>query len=328
MNGNQIATYVIIGVISIVLVLIVNAVFSIFADAKDRKKKAIKIIEGTSDLERGLELKKSKKKDNEKDKKKIKKKKKIPFIDIYQQYIFFGGTKRKFWLTIILGYLGFVGVYFIFSRNILISLILSLLYLVLWYVLTENNVKRKRLHYLKSFVSCLDIISSSVQAGNSLEESFNSIIRRDKINPKMKTEFTILSNNLKSNIPMEEALERFLQRNNLFSEFSMFVIVIQFFVKSGGRNMKKIFSSLQTSLNQKVENYSTIEGNLTQYTMAFNLFLILEIAASFVAPLFLKDFYTNIGASTMGYIKLIGSVVLAVFCTYMFKSSIKTAAEA
>lgn len=328
MNGNQIATYVIITVIAVVVVLIVNAVFSIFSDAKDKKTRAIKIVEGTSDLERGLELKKSRRKDNELDKKKVKKKKKIPFIDLYQQYLFFGGTKKKFWLTIIIGYIAFVGVYFIFSKNIIISLILSLLYLVLWYVFTESSIKKKRINYLKSFVSCLDIISSSIQAGNSLEESFYSIIKRDKINPRMKTEFTILSNNLKSNIPMEEALERFLQRNNLFSEFSMFVIVIQFFVKSGGRNMKKIFSSLQTSLNQKVENYATIEGNLTQYVMAFNLFLVLEVAATFIAPIFLKDFYTNVAADFLGYLKLAGSVLLAVFCTYMFKSSIKTAAEA
>ena len=153
MNGNQIATYVIITVIAVVVVLIVNAVFSIFSDAKDKKTRAIKIVEGTSDLERGLELKKSRRKDNELDKKKVKKKKKIPFIDLYQQYLFFGGTKKKFWLTIIIGYIAFVGVYFIFSKNIIISLILSLLYLVLWYVFTESSIKKNQLLKIIRFLS-------------------------------------------------------------------------------------------------------------------------------------------------------------------------------
>lgn len=298
-----------------------------FKEKRNESKKIYNIIEGVTDQEKAIELKKEiEKKKQEKNKKKPKKTNAL--VQLYKEYLFFDGSKLKFFLTIGLGTLGCFLIYILLSKNVLISLILSLLFLVVYYLIIESNLKKKRIKYIKSFVTSLEVISSSIIAGNSLEEALLTVTRRERLNSKLRREFILLTNNLKSNISLEEALENFSQRNYLFEEITMFCIVIQFFQKSGGRNMARIFESLKKSLNQKVENYSLIESKISMYTVCFNIFAIVELAATIICPFFFENFYENIAATTLNMLKLVGSVAVTCFAVVLFKNSIKRAAEA
>jgi|SRR5690554_5189717 len=322
MTLDQIMRIVFFVIITTIVLYLFYIFFKIIQREQEKRTRTIKVISGSKASALKEEFK------GNQPKKKKKKRKNNSFKDLFKQYLFFGGTKSKLIKSFTFGYLGVLFFYLLLTRHLLISIILSFLYILAFYTILESNTKRKRLAYIKSFSSSLDIITASVHAGNSIEEAIKTITKRENIGEIIKREFTLLNNNLKSNIPLEESLERFRERNSMFEEFSMFVIVVQFFVKSGGRNVKNVFTSMQQSLNQKIENYSTIESKIVSYQFAFNAFVILEILATFIGPIFITNFYTNIASSLEGIVKVVASVVLTILSVFFFKSMIKTSAEA
>ena len=329
MGNNRVLLIITTILIGILVMYAFWLTFSYLRNKKNNENKVMNIIEGTTDIQKVLELNnqgKSKKEIKNQKKKHIKKKKGIK--KLYEEYLYFGGSIKKLIIELCCGYLIFFLVYFLLSKNLLISTILSFLYLVIFYVFLESNLKKKRIRFIKSFVSSLEVISASLIAGNSLPEGLTAVTKRERLNPIVRREFTLLTNNLKSNISLQDALESFQKRNNLFEEISMFVIVIQFFEKSGGKNMQKVFESLKDSLSQKVENYSLIESKLNTYQMCFNIFMVVEILATFICPLFIKGFYENINSAPINIVKVLGSVALSLIAVFLFKNSIKKTAEA
>jgi Flp pilus assembly protein TadB len=331
MSKTNLWAYAGIMLVAIIAAAIILLIFREIGKSKSEKRKISEVINGNQEVVKISDAQAERRKEDEKERKK-KKLEKNAFYQIYSQYIFFGGTRLKLILLVLGGWgIAFV-VYLMFTLrfggvNILASFLLSLLYPILLYMFLETYLKKKRMRYIKGFVSSLGTMNSSIAAGNSLETAIKTVSERENIYKPVKEQFTILSNNIISGIPLNDALESFIKRNYLFEEFAMFAIVIQFFVKSGGKNMKRIFEALQKSLSRKQENYDTIEGNLVSYTMAFDAFLIIEVLASFVVPFFVPAFYTNMTADALSIIKMFGSIILTLISVYVFKNSIRNAAE-
>jgi Flp pilus assembly protein TadB len=331
MEKANIYAYVGLGIIVLLALIIILLIFKKISEYKSDERKVKEIIVGNQDAVKISDANLDEKKRLEKSKK-DKKLRKNAFYQVYVQYMFFGGTKGKLFASIFGGWGALFVIYLAVSYatggvNVLAAIVLSPLYFVVFYMFMETSLKKKRLKYIKGFISSLGVMSSSISAGNSLETAIKTVSEREMVYKPVRDQFVILSNNITSGIPLSDALDSFMKRNYLFDEFTMFAIVIQFFVKAGGRNMKKIFDSLQKSLSQKQENYATIEGNIVSYTMAFDAFLVIELLASFICPFFLSGFYSKMTGSITGMLKGVGSVLMTVVAVYVFKGSIRTAAE-
>ena len=319
--------YFIYAIICLIVLGIFIFTFKLATLKRKEREKTIRLVKGTSDFFKVSE-ENAKKKEQKKAMKREKRKRKNPFYQLYFQYLYFGGTKKKFWLITICGWLACVMLYLLVTGfNIIVSIISSILYFAILYTITELKMRKKRMSYIKGFVSALDSMTSSIFAGNSFEEAIANISQKKTIFAPIRHEFEIINNNLKSGIPLNEALDDFAKRNYLFEEFSMFSIVMQFYIKSGGRNMKNIFNSLQKTLNQRLENYSTISSSIFQYQMAYTAFFVVEIGATVLVPFFSPGFYTVVSSSLMGYGMYFGSIALTLLATFLFNNSIRKAAE-
>lgn len=273
----------------------------------------------------GNDLKLQDKKDRKKVSKKLKKQNSL--ILLYKEYIFFGGNKKKFVLQIVIGYFCVFLVYFCLTEDYLLSVIFGITYLIIFYVLVDGKNTKLRKRYIKSFSLSLRTLAVSVEAGSSFPQALATISKRETIDFKIRDEFAILTNNLKSNKTLEQALDEFWKRNNLFQEFSMFVIVMQFYSKKGGRGLSAILQNLEKTLNTKIENYSEIDSEIGMYSMLFYAILVVYCGFTLLVKFFQPTFFASLSGTPGGYVKVAGSVFLLFLGVKFFKGMIRTAAE-
>ena len=316
--------YVIVCLIAVGLFILT---WKLMSNKRKERERTMQLVKGTNDFNK-VAKDKALKKEEKKKLKQERRKRKNPFYKLYFQYCYFGGSKKKFWILLSCGWLLVLLLYLLITKfDFIIALLNSTLYFACFYTVLELKMRKKRMSYVKGFTSALDSMTSSIFAGNSFEEAIKIISERETIYAPIRHEFEIINNNLTSGIPINEALDDFAKRNFLFEEFSMFSIVMQFYIQSGGKNMKNIFSSLQKTLNTRLENYSIISSSIFQYQMAFFAFFVVEIGATLIIPLFSKGFYTIIASSVYGYLALAGSIALTLLATFLFNNSIRKSAE-
>ncbi len=315
--------YFLIGLIVILSLTLLYTIFRFVQKNVSYNKKTRLIITGTDSNTKVKGLKETRKST----KKKKTKNKTNPFVKLYKEYVFFGGSKAKFVEFLLIGYAVCYIIFFLLSQNFGIAAVLAFAYFDLFYIFVDKKNEKQRKKYIKGFSLALRTLTASVEAGNSFEEALSIIIRRDTVDPKIRTEFAYLSNNLKSNKTLEEALEEFWHRNQLFTEFSMFVIVMQFYSKKGGEGLAKILLNLEKTLENKVESYSEIDTELGIHKTLMNIliygYFIFLLVIKFVMP----NFYVDLATGSFGVLKAIGSVVLLIFGTMFFKNMVRSAAE-
>lgn len=314
--------YFLIGIISVLVILILISTFKIIRKSIIFKKKTRMIITGVdSDTKvKGINEKKKNKKIKKKHRKNI-------ILNLYKEYVFFDGSKAKFFEILIIGYLVFYVVFVLLSRDFVLSAVFALAYFDLFYIFIDKKNEKNRKKYIKSFSLALRTLTASVEAGNSFPEALSLIIKRDTIGRKIRSELAYLSNNLKNNKSLEEALEEFWKRNSMFQEFSMFVIVMQFYAKKGGEGLGKILLDLERTLENKVESYSEIDTELGIHKTLMNILIYGYFAFLLVVKLFMPEFFVDISQDQFGIVKALGSVALLFFGTVFFKNMVRSAAE-
>lgn len=248
-------------------------------------------------------------------------------VKLYKEYMFFDGTKKKFIFSLILGYVISFVIFFVLSQNYGLAAILSIAYFDLFYIFIDRRNEKQRKRYIRSFSLALRTLTASVEAGNSFEEAVSTIIKRDTIGSKIRTEFAYINNGLKSNKSLEEVLNDFWARNNMFTEFSMFVIVMQFYSQKGGDGLAKILIKLEKTLEDKVESYSEIDTELGIHKTLMNVLIYGYFVFLLGVKLFMPGFYIDIAYDSIGYLKALGSVALLFVGTVYFKNMVRTSAE-
>lgn len=266
-------------------------------------------------------------KENKQKKPKRVKVKQNTFVKLYKEYIFFGGKRSGFIKGVVIGLLLFFIAFYLLCQNVPISACFAIVYLDLFYLFIDKRNEKNRKKYVKSFSLALRTLTASVEAGNSFEEALSIITKRETIGAKIRSEFAYLSNNLKSNKSLEDALEEFWNRNNLFPEFSMFVIVMQFYSKKGGEGLSKILLELEKTLENKVESYAEIDTELGIHKTLMNGLIYVYFIFLFLVKLFMPTFYIDIVNDKFGILKVIGSVAMVFFSTIFFKNMVRSAAE-
>lgn len=316
----QIILTVTISIVAVLVVFLISNSVTAILDEKKRKKKLGSLVNGVT-LEEQMQF-------ISKMKPKVKKPKKYPFKGFIDEYAYFDGNFKKMIITLISGYILFFLLYFIITKNVVISLSFAFYFILIYYLKVSSGLQKKRIKFLRSFSSALEIYSASLEAGNSTSTAIEQITQRKNLHPKVIREFDLLHNDLADGTSLEQALNEFWKRNNMFNEVTMFVIVVQFYEKTGGRNTKQMFGDMKKSINTTIESYSQIDSRTSIYSMMLLIFTIISVAFTLVGGFFIDGFYTSLTGSFIGYVKMYGSMLLLIFANYFQRSMVKNAAEA
>lgn len=313
-----------INVLFIVIIILMGLGFfyicvSEFKRIRKYGKETRRIIEGVNSNDQAIKI----------TEKQIKKRRRKEFFlkKFYREYMFFGGKKTKFFRNIILGFVITFMVLYIISKEPIISLCLSLSFFIMFYIKVDKKLEKKRKKYIKGFVLALRTLTATTEAGNSFEEGLKQVSTRETINPKIREEFALMSNHLKSGKSLDETLEEFYKRNSMFPEFSMFVIIMQFYSKKGGSGLHKILLDLETTLSRKMESYDEIDTELGIHKTLMNCCIYAYFLVLLLMPIFSPSFYVELANDQLGVVKALVSVALLLGASVFYKSMVRNCAE-
>lgn len=255
---------------------------------------------------------------------KLKVKKQNPIVKLFKDYEYYGGNTKKLIFKITIGYFLTSFIFMFVTKNIAFGFILGCLYLTFSYIFIDSkNIKHEK-KFIKGFSQSIRTLSTTISAGNTLEAGFQTIMNRENIDEKIRNEFARINNDLTNNKSLDETMEDFYKRNSQMQEVALFSIVIQFFAKTGGANMKKILAELEDSVNKRTLAYEKVSAEMGANQILMNTFIYGFGLFVLVMPIFQPTFYTAMSDSgIVGYAKIIGSVLTHLLATIMYKSMVR-----
>lgn len=316
--------YIFFGAIIVFALIIIGIAVYLLGRRAKYVSTSAKIIAGNID---GHEIKKRKKRLIDPEGSFAKRMKKNSLVKLYKEYRFFKGTNVRLISAGLIGYVIFLVVFYFMSKSVPLAIIFSFTWGVILYLFIDGRVGKKRKKYIKGFSMALKTISASVEAGNTFQTAVQLILSRDTTSPRVKEEFALLNNDLKTNKSIDEALEAFYKRNDIFQEVSLFVITIQFFFKKGGENLSAVLVDLERAFQKKIENYSEIDTELGINKVLMNVLIYGYLGMFFVIPLFMPTFYPKLVEGDFGILKALGSQVLFYFGVMFFRNQVRKVAE-
>lgn len=261
------------------------------------------------------------------DKTSKKKRKDFFIVKMFKEYKFFFGSCKRIVIEGVIYYSAMLIAMFLVSGDVLFSFLISFSSFALLYVKVDGKITKRRKRYIKDFASAINVLYTSAEAGNTIEASIKQVVDRDTIGPRIRAEFANINKDLTNNMSLSDALESFYERNKMFQEVGMFVIIMQFYAQKGGDGLKDILSDISKSLNGKITAYAEIEAELGIYTVLMNIFVygyfLIIIGIKFFMPTFYADMFDN----GLQYVQAIGSVVLYMFAIWFYKSMMRGTAE-
>lgn len=206
-------------------------------------------------------------------------------------------SKEKIFYTF-LAMIVIFGLAFIFYHNMLISLILCPIALVYPKIKCREIIEKRKYNLNLQFKDMLYSLSSSLNAGKSVELSFREIHQDLSViyidpNTDILLETQVILRKLEMNETIEAALTDFAKRAHL-DDVTNFVDVFNICKRTGG-NIIEIIKNTSNIINDKIENKEEIniilsERKLEQKILTslpvFMIVLLTLTVPEYIAPVF------------------------------------------
>ncbi|MCD7905117.1 MAG: type II secretion system F family protein [Clostridiales bacterium] len=207
-------------------------------------------------------------------------------------------SKREKVLTIIIAYAVIFAVGMVFYHNIILSLILGLFAFKYPALRVKSIIKKRKGELNMQFRDLLYSVSSSMEAGRSLEMAFKDALRDLAIiYPNSETsiirETTFIVRKIEMNEPVEQAITEFADRAHI-EDIENFADIIKVCKRTGG-NLAEVIRSTSNVIGEKIDTKRDIETTITgkkfesRIMSVMPIFMVAILSLSspeFMAPMF------------------------------------------
>lgn len=231
-------------------------------------------------------------------------------------YLFYGGIgKDEFEQATTLTYV----------LNIVISTIVGVFAGVLFVPSrTEDIIIKKKAELNRQFRDMLDALTTSLNAGKNVNDSFFAVYEDMKIqydeDSFILKELKVIISGINNNIPIEEVLRDFGKRSGN-DDIKSFANVFAISYKKGG-NIKEIIKNTHRILSDKMEIKEEIETLVASNDMEQKIMIIMPIGLVGVIKIMSPEFAKNF-VSPAGIISTTIGVVVFVVAYFVGKSILK-----
>lgn len=203
----------------------------------------------------------------------------------------FLNPKRIMNISIVAMLLVFLATLIVTRMNLLVSMILAMVGLLVPRILLNYYMRKRKKTFESQFVQGLEYLASSVRAGLSLVQAFESLVENS--NPPLSQEFDLLLREYRIGIPLNEGLQN-LARRVESDELNLMIYSVIVTRELGG-DVSEIFDHLAEVIRERhrvMERIDTLtaQGRLQALvcgTIPFFLYAILFVwQPQFTAPLF------------------------------------------
>lgn len=236
---------------------------------------------------------------------------KLGIVD-YDVYIM--SKKEKVTTIIAAGVLIFI-VGIIFYHNIVLSLLLSLFALKAPKIRVKSIIKKRKVELNNQFRDLLYSVSSSMEAGRSLEMAFKDALRDLAIiYPNEKTaiirETTYIVRKIEMNEPIEQAILEFAERSHI-DDIENFADIIKVCKRTGG-NLADVIRSTSNVIGEKIETKREIETTITGKKFESRIMSVMPIFMVAILSLSSPEFMAPVFDTVVGNVVMTIAIFLFV----------------
>lgn len=210
-------------------------------------------------------------------------------------------SEREKVLTIAIAAVAVFAVGMIFYQNVILALVLSLISLKFPALRVKSIIKKRKADLNLQFRDLLYSVSSSMEAGRSLEVAFKDALRDMAIiypNPEtyIIKETTFIVRKIEMNEPVEQAISEFAERSHI-DDIENFADIIKVCKRTGG-NLAEVIRSTSDVIGEKIETKRDIETTITGKKFESRIMSVMPIfmvaILSFSSPDFMEPVFTTL----------------------------------
>jgi len=228
-------------------------------------------------------------------------------------YLFYGGIgKDEFGMPTMTTYI----------LNVLIVVIVGTIAGVLFVpTRTEAIIEKKKSDLRKQFRDMLDSLTTSLNAGKNVNDSFLSVYEDLKVQYDegafILKELELIISGLNNNIPIESMLEDFGRRSGI-DDIKSFANVFAVSYRKGG-NIKDVIRNTHSILSDKMEINEQIETMVTSNKTEQNIMIVMPILLVGMIKMMSPEFGENF-VSPAGLVSTTIGMVLFVVAYFVGKA--------
>lgn len=259
-------------------------------------------------------------KKNRKEKKAEQKAKEAYYLELQKSgmvdYDIYVMTSREKILTILAAGVVIFAVGMIFYHNVIFSLLLSLFALKFPKIRVQSIIKKRKNDLNLQFRDLLYSVSSSMEAGRSLEVAFKDALKDLAIiYPNNETaiirETTYIVRKIEMNEPVEQAISEFGERSHI-EDIENFADIIKVCKRTGG-NLAEVIRSTSNVIGEKIETKREIETTITGKKFESRIMSVMPIfmvaILSFSSPDFMAPVFNTVAGAVVMTIAIVMFVV-------------------
>ncbi len=216
----------------------------------------------------------------------------------YDVYIM---SKKENIINIIFAYCIIFIVGMIFYHNPILAALLGLFAFKFPKIRTNSIIKKRKSSLTIQFKDLLYSVSSSMEAGRSIEAAFKDALRDMAIiypNPEtpIMKETVFIVRKIEMNEPVEQALLEFAKRSHI-DDIENFADIISVCKRTGG-NLAEVVRNTSQVIGDKIETKREIETTITSKKFESRIMSVMPIAMVFLlsvsSPEFMEPVFTTI----------------------------------
>lgn len=230
----------------------------------------------------------------------------------YDVYIM---SKKEIIFNILIAMLVIFIVGMIFYHNAILALLISFFGFKYPKIRTKSIIKKRKNDLTIQFRDLLYSVSSSMEAGRSIEMAFKDALKDLAIiytNPEtpIMRETTFIVRKIEMNEPIEEAISEFAERAKI-DDIENFSDVIRVCKKTGG-NLAEVIRSTSQVIGDKIETKRDIETTITGKKFESRIMAVMPIFMVFMLSASSPEFMEPVFKTVIGNIVMTVAIVIFV----------------
>ena len=200
-----------------------------------------------------------------------------------------------------------MGIYLL-TKNLLLTLVLVMVIILAPFILLnfKASIRVKKLN--EQLPDTLQLISSSLKAGYSLNQSINMII--DETSPPISDEFKIVLSEIRMGLPEKDALERMAKRiNSELFDWTALAVSIQSEV---GGNLAEVMDTISETIRDRERTLRQIKALTAEGRISAYILIGLPIIMTIVLVMLNREYISLLITTKIGLAMLAVASILMI----------------
>lgn len=197
---------------------------------------------------------------------------------------------------------------FYFSRNMLITLLVTVVSVLLPFVILNIKTSRRLKRFHEQLPDALQLISGSLKAGYSFNQALSMVVEESK--PPLSKEFRRILNETRMGISEREALGNVSERiKSEYFDWTVMAINVQ---REVGGNLAEVLETISNTIRERDRVMNRIKALTSESRLSAIILIALPVVVGILLAIINREYISLLFATRIGLIMLIVSGIMMI----------------